>query len=85
MEGAAKEASRGSMAMGDILAKACGPAATIYKTGVNMYNRLKLMNSFETQSQEQDKIQLVGSSPANTQLGSKKISQSSQVFLQVHI
>jgi len=85
MEGAAKEVSRGPMAMGDLLAKVCGPAATIYKTGVNMYNRFKLMNSSETQSQEQDKIQMVGSSPANTQLGSKKISPASQVFLQVHI
>ena len=92
MEGAAKKVARGPMAMEDLLERVCGPAATIYKTGVNMYNSLKVMKdaekppSPEAQSQQLGKIPLVGSSsssPANFQLGSKEIDTSSQVFRQV--
>ena len=90
MEGAAKKVARGPMAMEDLLARACGPAATIYKTGVNMYNSLKVMKdaekppSPEAQSQQLGKTPLVGSSsPASSQLSSKEIDTSSQVFRQV--
>jgi len=71
-----KEDTRGhKVAMEDLLAQACGSAATIFKTGVNMYNRLKSMNDSESQS---DQL-------ASNQMGSNMISNtSSKVFLQVH-